>query len=432
MKHSLQKIIEGVSNFTGENFLNHITQQLSDVIQADYTFIARLDTDKYVSITMALVAKGTLVDNFEYSLEHTPCANVADNNICSYPNNVCSLFPKDQLLVDMNVEGYIGTPLLDSKGKVMGIIVALYEDPIANKEETISLFNLFSGRIASEMVNMEYERELKALNQNLELTIKKRTQELEKAHHRLVESEKLAALGSLVAGVAHEVNTPLGVSITASSQMSDSLNVFADKFSQQNLDTDEVQYFIEQSKTVCKLLDSNLSRAKDLIDNFKQTAADQSHVELEEINIKNYYYKITSTLTPLLKSKKINLSIEIDDSFHVVTFPGAHAQILTNLISNSVNHGFDNMESNIINITIHKKKNTFIVRYFDNGKGIAVAEQKKIFEPFYTTARNDGNTGLGLSIVHNLSQQLGGEVAFIPDDNGFCIEYKFSDFRDES
>ena len=130
--HILPEIINSLKSTSGEAFFNTLTLQLHKHIGADYTLIARLDPDKYHSTTICVVAKGELVKNFEYSLEHTPCAEVINNSVCIYPQNICNLYPNDQLLIEMNVEGYIGTPILDSHGDVIGLLVALHENKIEN------------------------------------------------------------------------------------------------------------------------------------------------------------------------------------------------------------------------------------------------------------------------------------------------------------
>ena len=151
MQSKIRTIIEAVSNTYGDDFFNSITLALHNVIDADYTFIAVLDTKKSISKTIALAAKGELADNFEYSLADTPCANVADDSVCYYRKHVCEIFPKDQLLIDMNIEAYLGSPLHDSKQEVMGLIVSLYERPLKDDKEVVTLFKIFSGRIAAEL-----------------------------------------------------------------------------------------------------------------------------------------------------------------------------------------------------------------------------------------------------------------------------------------
>ena len=172
MQSQIRTIIVAVSNTYGDDFFNSITLALHNVIGADYTFIAVLDAEKSISKTIALVAKGQIVDNFDYALEGTPCANVADDSICYYRDHVCETFPKDQLLIDMHIEAYLGTPLHDSKQEVMGLIVSLYEEPLEDDHEVVTLFKVFSGRIAAELERRDYEISLeqKVLSRTLALS----------------------------------------------------------------------------------------------------------------------------------------------------------------------------------------------------------------------------------------------------------------------
>ena len=141
MLNDITEIVEAVSNSYGDEFLTQITLALNKAIAADYTFIARLDAQSHRCKTEVLVAKGKIVDNFDYSLENTPCANVADDSVCFYAKDICKYFPEDQLLVDMNIQAYLGTPLLDSKKKVIGIIVALFETEHKKQEETSGIIS---------------------------------------------------------------------------------------------------------------------------------------------------------------------------------------------------------------------------------------------------------------------------------------------------
>ena len=276
MEQQLRDIIEGVSNTRGKDFFSAITLKLAEVIDAEFTFVAELDTQAYVSRTIALVAAGELVDNIEYSLQYTPCANVADNAVCMYPNNVTQLFPKDQLLIDMNIEAYLGTPLIGSKGDVIGIIVALYAKPIEQAAHTQTLFEIFSGRIAAELERVKYEQQLLEVNSTLEQKVLKRTsdfnetlEQLQLTQTQLMESEKIAALGNLVASVAHEVNTPLGVAITGQSLLQDAFNELIERFDSKQLTVDSMNEFKGLYREALPLVADNLQRAKTLINNFK-------------------------------------------------------------------------------------------------------------------------------------------------------------------
>jgi len=160
-------IIKALKSTHGDEFFTEITLQLNKFIGADYTFIARVDLDKQTSKTISMVANGEIVDNFEYALSHTPCAILVNDSVCIYPENVCSLFPDDQMLIDMNIQGYLGVALHNSNQQTIGIIVALYENPIENSAFVQTLFELFSGRISAEMERIEQKQKLERLNNEL-------------------------------------------------------------------------------------------------------------------------------------------------------------------------------------------------------------------------------------------------------------------------
>ena len=167
-KFKINDIIKSLKSSYGRDFLDNITMQLHTAIGAQYTFIARINKERYVSQTISMVAGDDFGENFEYSLQHTPCADVSDDNTCIYPNQIYDLFPNDQLLIDMEIEGYVGSPLHSSKGEVFGLVVALYSEEIQNADEVAGLFELFAGRIAAELERCENEEESK--NANLRLT----------------------------------------------------------------------------------------------------------------------------------------------------------------------------------------------------------------------------------------------------------------------
>jgi len=431
MLNHIQEIIEAVSSSYGDEYCSKIIPAMSKIIGADYTFIARINSQERSCKTEVLVAKGKIVDNFEYALADTPCADVADNSVCFYPKDICNYFPKDQLLIDMSIQAYLGTPLVDSKQNVIGIIVALYKSECTNISETKALFQLFSGRIAAELERISYE-------QSLEDTIEARTKELtetinllQATQSQLVESEKMSALGNLVAGVSHEVNTPLGIAITTQSIMADELATLKSKLDNKTLSMKDMQAFCQKTDSVINMQGENLNRAKNLIENFKKTAAEQHLLEIETLNIGQYYERVTSTLGSLLKPQKVSLDIQCEDKIVLATYPGVHAQILTNLISNSIKHGFSNQSKQQKIITIEVKQTDVgevEIIYKDNGCGLSDAAKQHIFEPFFTTARKDGGIGLGMSIVYNLIiQKLNGTIEVKPSEVGACFHYKFKE-----
>lgn len=431
----LRQIIEGVSNTYGEEFFNAICLQLAKLIKADYVFIALLDRVEQKSSSIAMVVKGQIQPNVTYSLEHSPCADVATGLLCCYPCNVSELYPRDHLLVDLKIQAYIGASLRNSEGEVIGLIVAMHEESLAEPDLIVALFEVFSGRISAEIDRKKHEEALKELNLLLESKIQQRTAELETtltklktAQVHLVEADKMAALGNLVAGVAHEVNTPLGVSITAQSYMVTSVTGLAQVVDNKSLTVLYLNKFLIDMNKSLSLLERNLNRARDLIDNFKRTAADQHSFELETINIRSYYEQVFSTLHPLMKSSAVELQLDVVPTLRAKTYPGSHAQIITNLVTNSIQHGFNRAASNNrIKIVIVEGENGLInVSYQDNGIGLSDEARLKIFEPFYTSARHKGGTGLGMSILYNLvTQLLEGTVRIVDSSEGFTLAFSF-------
>jgi two-component system NtrC family sensor kinase len=432
MEKYLTQIINGISNTSGEDFFHAIAVQLHEIVQADYTFITRVDHQNYSARTIVMVAKGKIVDNFEYSLEHTPCADVAQNSLCYHPKEVCKHFPQDQLLIDMHIEAFIGIPLLDKNGEVIGQVATMFEHPINKEKLAVTLFQLFSGRIAAELQSLEHEHQLQLVNHNLEQILTTRTEELQSIQQQLIESEKMALLGNLVAGIAHEVNTPLGIAITTHSIISEELSLLFEKLESGHLSTtifNGIKAKIVQSLSV---ENRNLQRAKELIENFKDTAADQNMTALEAIDMKEYYLQIISTLSPLLENNQVNVKLDIPEKLIINTFPGVHVQVLTNLITNSVRHAFAETAKAQIHIVMKAlSEELYQVTYSDNGCGLSEEGRTRIFEPFYTTARRKGGTGLGMSIVYNLiTQKLEGQIQLAPPSAapGFQLSYSFRHF----
>lgn len=257
--------------------------------------------------------------------------------------------------------------------------------------------------------------------------------ELHNAQDKLVESEKMAALGNLVAGVAHEVNTPLGVALTATSMLNDRREILLQDVQNGRLTKEQLERFLTQSHESLSLTEKNLSRVARLISNFKQVAVDQMVTEQRTIDLGNYVEEIMSALSIELKRAKIDYQIDIDGTIEMDTIPGAMAQILTNLVTNSIRHGYadDNTAAteNDIRGTITVRASRadadhVKVSFCDDGKGMDQATLQKIFEPFFTTKRNQGGTGLGMPIVYNLvRQKLKGDISVTSTPGqGTCFE----------
>ncbi len=189
MKKAIKNMIDGTETLVAQEYLNKIVLNISSVINMEYVFIARTDVETNISSTIATAINGVLSENFEYSLKDTPCDNVVNGSICVYEDKVAEVFSKDQLLIDMNIEGYVGLPLYNSKKKVIGIIVAVSKKPIDNSDFILTIMKLFFGRIAAEVDRMDKDYQLQLLNETLEEKVKFATIDLQRA-------QRIANVGS--------------------------------------------------------------------------------------------------------------------------------------------------------------------------------------------------------------------------------------------
>ncbi|HEY9061284.1 MAG TPA: substrate-binding domain-containing protein [Pseudobacteroides sp.] len=263
-------------------------------------------------------------------------------------------------------------------------------------DSSVVLFNLIGILLDHDVANQKLKNTLETLQQ---------TQE------QLIQSEKMVSLGSLVAGVAHEINTPIGVSVTAASYIKDSSYKFMKLTESGKLTRSQLEKFVATNTETADILLLNLSKASYLVNSFKQVAVDQSCEEKRSFNVKDYVNEVLLSLTPNLKKTKIAIDIDCPDDLEIYNYPGGLSQILTNLVVNSVMHAFDEDKKGIISIRIYKFENVMNFIYSDNGHGIEKDNISKIFDPFYTTKRGSGGTGLGLNIVYNIvTQQYGGSI----------------------
>lgn len=255
--------------------------------------------------------------------------------------------------------------------------------------------------------NRQTELELKSTNTALQESLEK----LKRTQAQLIEYEKNAALSVLVAGVAHEINTPIGVSITAASHLEDKGKLFFSKVEGAGISKED---FIEYKNTILsssEMLLSNLMRAADLIKSFKQVAVDQINDEKREFDLKVYLKEILKSLQPEYKKIVDEVLLFCEDNIVICSYPGAFSQIITNLIMNSLIHGFEGRDEGEIVIKIGRDNENLNIVYKDNGRGMGPESLKKIFDPFYTTRRGKGGTGLGMHIVYNLvRQKLDGQI----------------------
>jgi signal transduction histidine kinase len=267
-------------------------------------------------------------------------------------------------------------------------------------------------------------RNLQKDKERLEEVVRERTDEVEKQKNelyttlenlkktqvQLIQSEKMASLGGLVAGMAHEINTPVGISVTAASTLAEETRQMAELYKAEKVSRARFMDFLNTTNQSARLILSNMERTAGMVQSFKQVSADQSTEEKRKFLLKAYIEDVFRSLYPKLKTKKIRIDLDMDEKLEVDSYPGVFSQIFTNLALNSLVHGFSDLKEGEIQIKAEKTGTELQIEYRDNGKGIPEENLPRIFEPFFTTSKSSGS-GLGLHIVYNLvHRKLNGKI----------------------
>jgi signal transduction histidine kinase len=284
-----------------------------------------------------------------------------------------------------------------------------YEDRIAG----------FVSTYTDITAQKDTERALRHANDQLASGMAERGQALDAAQStlnqaisQLEQSEKLAALGQLVAGVAHELNTPIGNSLMAATSFLDRVREFEIELAKGSLRRSVLADFIRFSREAADLVQANLSRAAELISAFKEVTVDQTTMQRRPFLLHELVAKVCATMAHRLRQGQHRFELLIPEGLTMDSHPGALEQLLTNLIDNSLLHGFEQRQGGCIRIEAHAGAAELMLSYQDDGRGMGVEAARRIFEPFYTTKLGQGGTGLGMHIAHNLvSTVLGGSIS---------------------
>lgn len=291
-----------------------------------------------------------------------------------------------------------------------------------------SSLNIMLTRTQNQIERHKNDKlEIKQLNQSLEEKVNQRTIALREANQELlntlermhqyqnqiVESEKMASLGQMVAGVAHEVNTPIGLGITGSTLLRDKLAEINTGFENKTLTSSQLKRFIDDGIENLDLIYRNLNRAAELVSSFKKVAVNQEGELNSLINVKDLISDVLLSMRTDMQEKAPGIVIHCPSELMFETKVGPLQQVLQQLISNSIIHAFKDDIGNEIEFTIERNESSLIINYHDNGIGVDKTIEKRIFDPFVTTKRGEGGSGLGMHLVYNLvTQALGGSVHY--------------------
>ncbi len=310
---------------------------------------------------------------------------------------------------------------LDILARNMDILLTRTEKHITKQNEAKQLVAQQNKDLESKVTKRTDA--LKESNQELLSTLEK----LHQFQGQLVENEKMASLGDMVAGVAHEVNTPIGLGVTASTLLSDRLDEIKQHFEEKTLKSSQLKKFLDEGQENVGIIYRNLNRAAELISSFKKVAVDQSNEDTRQFNMKELLDEVLLSLAPQLKTEPIDFELTCPGDLNIYSKPGPINQILINLILNSVIHGFEGLNHGTISISIIILSDQLHINYCDDGNGIDDNIKTRIFEPFTTTKRGSGGSGLGLHLVYNLvTQALDGQINFTSEKNqGVSFEITF-------
>ncbi|GGI53465.1 trifunctional serine/threonine-protein kinase/ATP-binding protein/sensor histidine kinase [Oxalicibacterium solurbis] len=326
-----------------------------------------------------------------------------------------SRFSGDPYIESMQPKSILCLPL-QKQGQLVGILYL--ENSLAVDAFTpqhAELLQILSTQIAISLENAglynDLEQKIEARTQALtqkNTELHETLASLRRTQKQLVESAKLASLGQLVAGVAHEINTPVGVGVTGASTLAEETARLKSLFQTGAMKRSDLEAYVGTAATISKLLLGNMERAATLIQSFKDVAVDQTSEERRTFRLKAYIDEVLSNLGPMLRRAEHRISVNCDDELEVDTYPGALSQIITNFVMNALLHAFPDEAPGEMLIVVRgiyadgRETDQIELRFSDNGRGIAQENLSKIFDPFFTTMRGRGGSGLGLNIIHSL------------------------------
>src|SRR5450755_4028039 len=296
-------------------------------------------------------------------------------------------------------------PLRNSAGEIVGINVAAEE---------------VTERKRAEAALHASERELRSAKDAAEAALR----HLQETQNFLIEAEKLAALGRLVAGVAHEINNPVGTSLTVASSLERKTAVIADELTHGILKRSALNEFLANSRAAGSHLVANLNQAAEMIESFKQVAIDRNYSNQRIFDLGDLTEKVIRSLRPGLEEQSVTLRVDCQPDLTMNSYPGPYGQVLTNLFLNSVTHAFPDGRKGTVSVRVQASGDENVeILFSDTGCGMSLDVRRKAFDPFFTTRRDRGCTGLGLHIVHTIvTNGLGGRVNLDSDpDQGTRI-----------
>src|SRR5450830_52893 len=340
----------------------------------------------------------------------------------------------DEPLGSEDIASWMGAPMLLGEQAYGVIIVQSYDNSVLYTQADLDILAFMASHVAVALARMQSDRAIHRAKASLEeqnAALNSALTRLQEAQSELVRQEKLASLGRLVAGVAHEINTPLGICVTATSHLVQELKLVKEDLAAGQLDEDGLNGFFDTIDQSLRVMTTNTQRAAALVRSFKQVAVDQSSDNIRNFNLAKYVAEVLLSLQPKLKGKPVKIDVNCPGDIQMESFPGAVSQIVTNMVVNSLVHGFDEEQGGTIRITGRLDGEHVLFDYSDDGIGMDQETLGQLFDPFFTTKRGSGGSGLGAHILYNLvTGPLGGTIK-VNSAPGMGLHYQLRFPRDQ-
>jgi len=419
---NLKLIVEGIASQVGEAFFQACAHYLAEVLQIQYALIAEfIDDDQPRARVLAFWKGEEFGPNFEYDLAGTPCGVLYQEGLQIYPNCIQKKFPDDLDLVNLDVESYLGVPILDPHGKPLGHIAGLHTKALERSyEEQEAILKIFAARSAAEIERQLAEKALKQQNIHLEQTLK----ELHKTQIQLIQAERMSSLGHLVAGVAHEINNPIGFIYSNITHTKEFINILLELIAayqleypnpsiplQQKIKESDIEFLRKDAAKMLKSMETGSDRIRDIVLSLRNfSRLDESSKKLIDL-----HEGIESTLLILqhrLQANELLPQIQVVKEYQPLPKVNCHASQINQVFMNIFNNAIDALRSASNTITqpiieikteVILPENTVKISISDNGIGIDEISISHIFDPFFTTKPVGSGTGLVLFCSRSIS-----------------------------
>jgi signal transduction histidine kinase len=306
---------------------------------------------------------------------------------------------------NQEIASWMGAPMLVHDQPYGVLVVQSYDPEVVYTKADLDLLAFMASHVAVALARMQADRKIRKTKEALEVqnaALNEALHKLQEAQSELVRQEKLASLGGLVAGVAHEINTPLGICVTATSHLVQELKLTREELAAGEMTEDSLNSFLDIVDQSLRIMTTNTQRAAALVRSFKQVAVDQSSGDIRNFNLCNYVNEVLLSLQPKFKGRKVAVEVDCPKDLVLDSSPGAVSQIVTNMVMNSLLHGFERDQAGTITIRAALEGEQVVFDYADDGVGMDQETLSKMFDPFFTTKRGTGGSGLGAHILHNL------------------------------